>query len=795
MSTPIRVLILEDRPTDAELMVHELHRAGFDVDWHCVDTEPDYLAHLRDDLDVILADYSMPQFDAQRALQLLQERGLDIPLLIVTGSISEEVAVECMKQGAADYLLKDRLTRLGPAVAHALQQKRLRDEKQRAEAALRERAAHLEALNAIIAAAVAVPELLALLETTLDHTLQALGLESGALWIADQHVTRGLPPECTTTVAQIARAVGLDLPGPSTVMDWSAQVEDESLAAMGPLMARFGICASLTVPFLVEGRRVGGLSLVALEPRHWTPEEIALAEAVGRQLGSAVERFHLVEKTREQARQVQQIINTVPEGMVLLDVDSRILLANPAAREYLVALAQPRVGDTLDHLGGRPITEFLTSPPQRGLWHEIMVDGPPRRDFEAIARPLEIGPESDGWVLVVRDVTREREIQQRIHQQGRLAAVGQLAGGIAHDFNNIIAVIVLCSQLLLRAPDLSPRSRERLMAIFDQATQATRLIRQVLDFSRQSVLERQPLDLVPILKEMVKLLQRILPEDIRVELVHGSDDYTVNADPTRLQQALMNLAVNARDAMPNGGLLRIDLARTRFANCEAVPMEGMRAGDWLQLTVTDTGVGIPSDVLTHIFEPFFTTKPPGQGSGLGLAQVYGIVTQHEGCIDVDSRVGEGTVFTIYLPALPVPVVGPTETETPSLIRGRGEVVLVVEDNAATRAALQDALEDLGYQVLEAANGQEALAIFQQRGDEIDLVLADLVMPVMGGQALFHALMRLDPAVKVLAMTGHPLEDEIESLRAEGLIDCLPKPLGLDRLAQAVDRALRHESEE
>ncbi|MBU0496143.1 MAG: PAS domain S-box protein [Chloroflexi bacterium] len=661
--------------------------------------------------------------------------------------------------------------------------------RQRAEEEIRRRTAHLEALNAIIAAAVAAPDLPVLLETTLGYTLQALEAESGALWIADQQVTRGLPLEFGPATAQTAHTAGLDIPGPIIVADWPARAEGEPLAVLGSLMARFGIRASLTVPFLVEGRRVGGLSLAASEPRCWSPEEIALAEAVGRQLGGAAERLRLLEQTREQAQQVQQIISTVPEGVVLLAADSRILLANPAAREYLALLAGAKVGDTLTHLSGRSLAELRTSPAPRGLWPEVTVPGPPRRDFEMIARPIAAGPEAGGWVLVIRDVTPERELQQRIQQQGRLAAVGQMAGGIAHDFNNIIAVIVLCSQLLLRTPDLPAKYRERLLIILEQAKQATNLIRQILDFSRRSVLERQPLDLVPVLQEMANLLRRTLPEDIHVDLVYGPGEYIVNADLTRLQQVLLNLALNARDAMPSGGALRIELECLRVEDSQTAPVAEMRAGEWVRVAVADTGMGIPPEVLPHIFEPFFTTKAPGQGSGLGLAQVYGIVTQHEGYLDVATNVGAGTTFSLYLPALPVAGAA-VVVETPILVRGRGETVLVVEDDVTTRAVLRDALEDLNYRVLEAANGQEALAVFERRGGEIALVLTDLVMPVMGGQALFRALAQRAPAVKVVALTGHLLEAEIERLRSEGLVDCLPKPLALEQLAQVVARALQ-----
>jgi two-component system cell cycle sensor histidine kinase/response regulator CckA len=376
-----------------------------------------------------------------------------------------------------------------------------------------------------------------------------------------------------------------------------------------------------------------------------------------------------------------------------------------------------------------------------------------------------------------------------------LAVVGQLPAGIAHDFNNIMAVIVLYSKLLTWLLDLPSQALDRLKTISQQAQQATELIGQILDFSRCSVLERQPLDLAPLLREMMKMLQRTLPENIQMELVCEASEYTVNADPTRMQQVFMNLVVNAHDAMlpKGGGTLRIELTRMQVDDTKSAPVEEMQPGEWVQVAVIDTGTGIPSDVLPRIFDPFFTTKAPGKGMGLGLAQVYGIVTQHKGHIDVSTAVGQGTAFILYLPALPAPGEEMRAAETSGPVEGHGETVLVVEDHIAARKALRDTLETLDYRVLEARDGQEALAVFEQYsagpGQRVDLVLTDLVMPVMDGQALFHALRQRDPTVKVVVMTGHPLEEELEDLRLKGLVGLIKKPLNLEQLTQVVSRAL------
>jgi two-component system cell cycle sensor histidine kinase/response regulator CckA len=367
--------------------------------------------------------------------------------------------------------------------------------------------------------------------------------------------------------------------------------------------------------------------------------------------------------------------------------------------------------------------------------------------------------------------------------------VGQLAAGIAHDFNNIMSVISLYADMSLRTRDLPTAMYERLETMDQQARRATELIQQILDFSRRAALERRPMDLRVFMKEQVRLLERTLPEHIQVDLAYDEGDFTVNADPTRMQQAMMNLAVNARDAMPKGGRLRIGLERIRVADANHAPLSEMEAREWVRVTVSDSGTGIPPDVLPHVFDPFFTTKARGEGTGLGLAQVYGIIKQHEGHADVESAVDKGTTFILYLPAMRLAQAEAQARRSEELAQGQGETILVVEDSTVTRQARVEGLELLGYRVLQATNGWEALAVFRRHADEIALVVSDLVMPGMGGQALFHALREQDPTLKVVMLSGHPLEQEMEDLRAQGLSAWLPKPPDLRQLSRALAQAL------
>jgi PAS domain S-box-containing protein len=389
-----------------------------------------------------------------------------------------------------------------------------------------------------------------------------------------------------------------------------------------------------------------------------------------------------------------------------------------------------------------------------------------------------------------------RATQEKIVQQERLGAVGQLAAGIAHEFNNILASITLYTQMSLCKTGLSPGVRESLEIIARRVEHATDLVQQILDFGRRAMLKREPLDVALLLEGTVGLLKRTLPENIEIDLARGVDAYTISADPERVQQAIVNLALNARDAMPEGGALRIGLSRLRIVEGQETPLPGMEVGEWVQVTVTDTGTGIPPDVLPHIYEPFFTTRAP-LGHGLGLAQVYGIVKQHEGHIGVETQIrtdcgqSGGTTFTVYWPALPVAASQPDAPvrKATGLVQGNGEVILVVEDNHAMRTALIDCLEMLNYRVLEAANGQEALTVFEEHQGEIALVLSDWVMPGVGGLELARALKQRRRDIKVLILTGYLLDQEIKDTAPEGIVGWVKKPAQLEQLAEAVAQAL------
>lgn len=520
---------------------------------------------------------------------------------------------------------------------------------------------------------------------------------------------------------------------------------------------------------------------------------IGIKQDVSARVREEEERNRLLAQVQAQADQLMQIMHSVPEGVVLLDATHAIVQANPQAEAYLHSLlpanhAGPFTA-VLTKVGDRLLDEILAPPPPGG-WHLVCTQ---KEEFELAAQPVAAGPLAAGWVLVIRNVTEQRALQRQLQRQERMAAVGELAAGIAHDFNNIMSVIITYAQLLAEAPGLGEHERSRIGAIREQGQRAAQMIRQILDFSRRSVMERSTFELLPLIKEQYKLLKQTLPENIELQLHYDQAEHIIRADPTRIQQLLVNLAVNARDAMPNGGLLRIELCRVHLNAAEA-PLPTMLPGDWLCLRVSDTGVGMTPEVMAHIFEPFFTTKAPGKGTGLGLAQVHGIVAQHEGHIVVDSAPGAGATFSVYFPAVEV-LDGSSVAYAPTIVanlpQGHGERVLVVEDEEVMRRAVVELLEVLHYRTCEASNGVDALQILDEEAGAIDLVVSDVVMPKLGGVGLLQEMRQRRSAIPLILLTGYSLGVDLDELKSQGLSAWLLKPPPIKDLAETIAQALHH----
>ncbi len=401
-------------------------------------------------------------------------------------------------------------------------------------------------------------------------------------------------------------------------------------------------------------------------------------------------------------------------------------------------------------------------------------------------------------IVYALETTQQQELEQRFAQSQKMQAIGQLAGGIAHDFNNVLTAIIGFSDLLLSSHRPSDPAFQDIMNIKQNANRAAALVRQLLAFSRRQTLRPEVVQFGDTLADLHMLLGRLLGEKVGLEVVHGRDLWPVKADTSQLEQVIVNLAVNARDAMPNGGKLTIATRNAPADEKFPYATMGMPTADYVLVEVADTGTGIPQEIIENIFEPFFTTKPVGQGTGLGLSTVYGIVKQTGGFVYCDSEMGRGTTFRIFLPRhVESAEAARAAAEAPNLVAPPPPVtdltgsatILLVEDEEAVRAFASRALASRGYTVHEAGTGQEALEVMEEVGGEIDLVVSDVVMPEMDGPSLLRELRKQRPDLKIIFVSGYAEDAFARNLPEGESFSFLPKPFSLKALATAVKEAL------
>jgi PAS domain S-box-containing protein len=425
----------------------------------------------------------------------------------------------------------------------------------------------------------------------------------------------------------------------------------------------------------------------------------------------------------------------------------------------------------------------LRTPKGRTVWAEVN-EAPVVKDGRVV-----------GLVGALTDITARKEaegerasLEEQVRQSQKMEAVGRLAGGVAHDFNNLLNVILGYAELLRRSLPRGQREERRLDEIVKAADRAAGLTRQLLAFSRKQVLDARVLDLCAVVTDMEGMLSRLIREDVHLQVRCQPGLSPIKADRSQIEQVVMNLAVNARDAMPQGGALSIEVANVPPSEGAGLAALGLEAGLYVRLTVSDTGHGMDPGTLSHVFEPFFTTKPKGQGTGLGLATVYGVVKQSGGAVNVQSSPGQGSTFSVYLPAVE-PTGEPARLPAPAPAAGQG-TLLLVEDEDALRQLTRELLEDHGFTVLDAANGQAALGLLAGHGGAVDLLLTDVIMPGMSGRELAQRVASQRPGTRVLYMSGYTADVIAPHGVLEDGVLLLHKPFSVEMLLRRVQEAMR-----
>ena len=568
-------------------------------------------------------------------------------------------------------------------------------------------------------------------------------------------------------------------------------IADYSLSDVEPcyreLMAKFQVRANLVVPIL-QREQLWGLVLAhhCSAPRQWKTEEIKLIQQLATQLGIAIQQSELYQKNAEQAA----LIDIASDAIFVRDLSNQILFWSQGAERLYGWKAEEVLEQKAQELFNREslskLETALKTTIKQGSWNgelkqltkegrEIMVESRWTLMLDQWGNPQSI-------LVVNTDITEKKQLTAQLLHAQRLESIGTLAGGLAHDLNNILTPILGFTQLLpLKIPNLDESSLKLLKLIRANALRGADIIKQVLLFSRGTETEWESVSIPQLLEDVLNLIRETFPKSIVIEEQISPNLWQVDGDPTQLHQVLMNLCVNARDAMSDGGKLVIssenlclDEQYYAYTNLD------LEVGNYIVISVTDTGIGIPKNIIDRIFDPFFTTKEAGQGTGLGLSTVIGIVKNHGGAIEVESAPRCGTQFKVYLPASES--IATIDSVTAETIRsGQEELILVVDDETVIREVTKSSLEAKNYRVITASNGLEAIAIYAQQPQEIKVVLMDLIMPEMDGLTAMRALKKINPKIKLIATSGLASKEKITAAELIGIKAFLVKPYTAEKL--------------
>lgn len=920
MSKTLRLLLVEDSPADAELAVATLDNAGYSCQWQRVDKREDFLKRLKDsEFDLVLTDYSLPSFDGLSAVKLFIEHNLDIPIIHISGTLGEEAAVESLKAGATDFVLKDKMFRLPYVVNRALQEKEEQRRVRQAEQQIRLQAAALEsAANAIVITdregkitfvnqafttltGYTPDEVLSqnprilksdrhpdtlykdLWETVLSgqvwHGELVNRRKDGSLYTEEQTITpvtngrheitnfiavkqdiserkhaelerkvlfdiiQGviITPNLDEFLKLVHRSIGRVIyaencfvmlhdtmnnlnhfefwvdkydPVPSprppgkgfssyvlrtgrplllTRESGKKMVEQGEAEKIGTLSPSW-----LGVPLRTTEHPIGVMVLQHYDDEQaFNQRDLEFLSSVGDQIALAIERKRSEEALGDSEERYRNLIENAIDIIYTHDLEGNYTSINKAAERITGYTAEEtlklNVVDSVAPEYREKAKEMIaTKLADKGVKNyevEILGKDGHRITVEVNTRIVSENNIPVGVQGIARDVTERKQLEEQFRQAQKMEAIGVLAGGVAHDFNNLLTAINGYSDLTLKSMSVDNLLRHNIEEIKAAGDRATALTSQLLAFSRKQVLSPRVHNLNTVIIEIEKMLRRIIKESIELRTVLAPDLGNIKADPGQMEQVIMNLAVNARDAMPNGGTLTIETQNATLEEDYVDKHPTATAGRFIRMIITDTGSGMDESLQQHIFDPFFTTKPLDKGTGLGLSTVHGIVKQSGGNIRVYSEVGQGTTFKIYLPRVDEIVQKRKWVDDRDEDLLGTETVLLVEDDDMVRNLVNRILRSNGYYVLEANSGKAALSICETYSEGIHLLLSDVVMPKMSGLELRNQLIKLRPDIKVLFMSGYTDDSMTQNEVLDADTAFIEKPFTPDGLAKKIREIL------
>lgn len=762
MNTPLRILHLEDDSNDALLAKKALQDSGVQANLQMVSDEYGFVNALSSNaFDLVLADYNLPGYGGVAALEYVQGHHSELPFIFVSGCIGEDTAIELLKKGATDFVLKDRLGRLGLAVNRAIEQAHQRLERLKAQEEVRK---------------------------SRDYYLTLFDKFPALIWRANSG------GECdyfnSTWLAFTGRSLEQELRG-----GWLEGIHPEDHEQC---IRSLSEAMKFRKGFITEYRLRRFDGQYRWVTNHGQPFFWLDGEFIG-YVGVCIDihdRWLMAEALRESQNRFEQVSDHVGEWIWEVDSTGLYTYSNNVVSRILGYQSEELVNklhfydlfpsDQREALKAEAFVHIF-----KGIPFVKHLNACQHKNGEILVLETNGTPIFDnnhkllGYRGVDTNMTERKRIEAEIFRSQRLESIGRLAGGIAHDLNNVLAPIIMAVPLL-RDENIDQSSLPLLEIIESNARRGAAIVRQVLAFAKGAEIQQTAVQPSFLLEEMAKIISETFPKSIELRTKIAPNLIQINGDPTQLHQVLMNLCVNARDAMPQGGVLTLTAENVELDDLGAsTASQAPQSSAYVLITVADTGMGISEDNFPKIFDPFFSTKGPHSGTGLGLSSVMGIIKSHSGFIQVHSQPGQGTQFKIYLPVDTSSTLTYSKEESHELPAANGETILVVDDEPHVLDVLRKILERQGYRVLSASDGTEAVTLYARHGTNIKAVITDMLMPFMDGAATIRALLKMNPAVKIIAASGMVPQPGLGDVLTLGVKTFLRKPFTNETLLQVV----------
>ena len=883
----LQVLCLEDSTKDAEIISGLLVDTGYDLKMDCAGSEKEFVSFLRSrKYDVILSDFKLPGFDAFGALRWSLEICPEVPFICVSGSIGEETAIELLKQGAIDYVLKDRLVRLPSAIKRALNEAREKEAHTRAEAALLKSEekyrgifenvqdvyyeATMDGITLEVSPSIEIiskgqyrrddligrsiydfysdpgvrQTLLAKLEERGNIADFEVMLKNGdgssvpcSISAKIRSDTQGRPVEIVGTMRDITQRKWAEnrlkesenrmrmIVEGTPYLFFYTQDTDAKITYVSPSVKnitghsidewynqthwfvtnnKINILAKERTRAHLRGEFSMGSIFVEIEHADKYPILLEVYEnpiiADGEVVGVQGIAHDITKRTlaENELRKLSRAVEQSPASIIITDKEGNIEYVNPKFTQVTGYTSAEALGQNPRMLksGEKPTEEYkqlwetvTCGKEWRGELHNKKKNGELYWESALISPIKDASDEITHYLAVKEDITEKKLFETQLMRAQRMESIGTLAGGVAHDLNNVLAPIMLAIDVLRKSmPD--ERSQKMLESLESSAHRGSTIVKQILGFARGIQGETVPIQIRYIINEITNIIRETFPKSITIKESIPKNVWTIIGDATNLHQLILNLSLNARDAMPEGGTIYIKAEnKTIDEHYSRMNLES-KPGRFVMLSVEDNGCGIPPAVVEHIFEPFFTTKEVGKGTGLGLSTVHSIVKSHGGFLNVYSEIGKGTTFRIYLPAAEAADgVQPELEKLREMFMGHGELIMVVDDESSIRQITKHALETYGYRTITAPDGTEAIVHFASRKDEIDLVLVDMVMPIMDGPHTIKVLRKINPLIKIIASSGLTGEGNVAKDKKLGVNAFIMKPYNAEKLLEVVHSVL------